>query len=360
MEVYFEFWPYILMFLTIIFSSYYKSKNGSSIIIFLALFLFSALRFDVGWDYTEYVGIIKGSVNSILVTRFEPLSKFILYIGAYLEFYPIVFIIFSFFTLYFVHKSITRYSSNHSISWLVFYCLPLFFLASLSTIRQSVAIAIVFFSFKYIYEKKHLKFLILILISSLLHYSSIVGLLLIFICKKPFNKITNTILIFSSFILSEFIYNYLEILLNIDNPNISRYITFYLDADLHAPTKLQYVYFSIAALNILVYDKLVLFNPINKIFIAISSFGIFLFNILSFEPVTASRVSAFFIIFWIFLIPEYSKLFKSDSKKIVNFTTYSLFIIMFFIYLNIYVTAFESGYNEKNSFIPYKSWIFNL
>ena len=359
MEVYFEFWPYILIFLTIMLSSYFKSKY-QSLIIFLALFLFSALRFDVGWDYTEYVGIIKSGIDNISNTRLEPLAKFILQTGAYLEFYPIVFIIFSFLTLYFVHKSITRYSSNHALSWLVFYCLPLFFLASLSTIRQSVATAIILFSFKYIYEKKHLKFLLLIWISTLLHYSSIIGLLLIFICKKPFNKTTNIILIFSSFILSEFIYNYLEIFLNIDNSMIKRYVAFYLDADLHSPTKLQYIYYSIAVLNIFVYDKLVSFNPLNKIFIAISSFGIFLFNILSFEPVTASRISAFFIIFWIFLIPEYSKLFEFRSKKIINFMIYSLFIIMFFLYLNIYVTAFESGLNEKNSFIPYKSWIFNL
>jgi len=359
MEVYFEFWPYILIFLTIMLSSYFKSKYRS-LIIFLALFLFSALRFDVGWDYTEYVGIIKSGIDNISNSRLEPLAKFILQTGAYLEFYPIVFIIFSFLTLYFVHKSITRYSSNHALSWLVFYCLPLFFLASLSTIRQSVATAIVLFSFKYIYEKKHLKFLLLILISTLLHYSSIIGLLLIFICKKPFNKTTNIILIFSSFIFSEFIYNYLEIFLNIDNSMIKRYVAFYLDADLHSPTKLQYIYYSIAVLNIFVYDKLVSLNPLNKIFIAISSFGIFLFNILSFEPVTASRISAFFIIFWIFLIPEYSKLFEFRSKKIIKFMIYSLFIIMFFLYLNIYVTAFESGLNEKNSFIPYKSWIFNL
>jgi hypothetical protein len=360
MEVYLEFWPYILIFLTIMLSSYFKSKNRSSIINFVALFLFSALRFDVGWDYTEYVGIIKGGFDSVSNTRIEPLSKFILQIGAYLEFYPIVFIIFSFFTLYFVHKSITRYSSNVALSWLVFFSLPLFFLASLSTIRQSVATAIVLFSFKYIYEKKHLKFLLLILISTLLHYSSIIGLLLIFICKKPFNKITNTILIFSSFLLSEFLFNSLEIFLNTDISLIKRYVAFYIDAELHSPSKLQYIYYFIAVLNLLVYDKLVLLNPINKIFIAISSFGLFLFNVLSFEPVTASRVSAFFIIFWIFLIPEYSKLVDFKSKKIINGLIYFLFIIMVSIYLNIYVNAFESKVIEKNSFIPYRSWIFNL
>ena len=280
MEIYFEFWPYVLITLIIIFSNSLKSKNRSSLIIFSTLFLFSALRFDVGWDYTGYVGLIESGAENISNSRMEPLSKFIFHLANYFEFYPIAFIIYSFFTLYFVYKSIIRYSSNHAMSWLVFLVLPLFFLASLSTIRQSLATALVLFSFRYVYENKLFKFLLLILISTLLHYSSVVGLLLLYIIKNPFSKLLNTVLIISSFFLAEIIKIYLSTILDIDNSEVQRFVTFYLDAELHSPSKLQYIYYFIAALNLLFYDKLVSLNKRSKIFISISSTGIFLFNVL--------------------------------------------------------------------------------
>lgn len=357
--MYFEFWPYILILIIITFASFGKPKYRSRL-IFIAMLLFSGLRFDVGWDYTGYVGIIESGVESIGNSRIEPLSKIILQIGAYLGFYPLVFFIYAFFTLYFVHRMIIKYSFNRPLSWLVFYCMPMFFLASLSTIRQSLSMAIVLFSFNYIHEKKFFHYIIVILIATLLHYSSVFGLFLLLIYQRPFTRTTNVVVILCSFFISDYLYNIVDIFMTNDYAYTSRYAKFYLNGDHHASTKLQYIYYTLVILNIVLYDRLVVSNPKNKVFIAITTFGMFLYNVLSFEPVTASRISAFFMVFWIFLIPDYLRLLEYRARMISNVVIHIFFIVMLFIYLNIYVSAFESGVNEKNSFVPYKSWMFNF
>ena len=141
-----DLWPYALIASAFLFCNLFKTKYSSKI-IYLTLFIFSALRYDIGWDYTEYVSEIESGYNSIINSRFELLNKYIFLIGSYLNFYPIVFAIYSFLMLRIVYYSINKYSVNPLLSWLVFYSMPLFFFASLSTIRQSLAMILVFYSF---------------------------------------------------------------------------------------------------------------------------------------------------------------------------------------------------------------------
>ena len=174
-----DLWPYIGIILIFILCYAYKLKNSSKI-IYVVFLLFCILRYDVGWDYFAYVEEIKlGTINE----RYEPISKAIFKLGAIIDFYPLVFFVFAFFTLFLVRKSIQRYSNNPIISWLVYFSLPLFFFASLSTIRQGLAMAIILYSYKYLKEGKNLQFFISILIASLFHLSGLAGIFLWIVYK---------------------------------------------------------------------------------------------------------------------------------------------------------------------------------
>jgi hypothetical protein len=257
-----------------------------------------------------------------------------------------------------VHKTISRYSLDPSISWIVFFSLPLFFLASLSTIRQSLATAIIFFSFHYLKEKKELIFLILIIISSLIHYSAVFGIFLWPLSKIHIGRWTNFVLLITSFFMGFIVENIISLIQS--DLSIFKVLQFYLKADYKSSTILQYIYYTIGVINLIFYKKLVRDDTNSSKYITITNFGLIFYNLLSFEPVSAGRISAFFLIFWILLIPKYLSFFKQTDRALVKLFTLGLCILISLSYLYLYINAYNANILEKISFLPYKTWINNL
>lgn len=350
-----DLWPYFLIAFVFLYCNYTNSKNSSKL-IFTSLLTFCVLRYDVGWDYTSYRTAIESGFNNIINLRYEPLGKYLLLIGSYLNFYPIVFAIFSLLTLRIVYISINKYSINPVLSWLVFYSFPLFFFASLSTIRQSLATVLIFYSYKFVVEKKYYKFLIILLVAMSFHISAIVGILLLPIIIFPISRLINIILFIASFFLSK------TILLYAVNSDFVFLTIFknYIGYEEAKPELISYLYYALGIFNLLYYNKLSKINPQNKIIITLINVGLVLFNTLSFEPVTSLRVSAFFLIFLIYLIPYYVEIFNKQSGKIVKNILVTSFLSLSFIYLYMYINNYTNGVIEKVSFLPYKFWFFNL
>jgi len=339
----------------------YKIKNSSKILYYVLL-LFCILRYDVGWDYEAYLIELENGVDYLINSRYEPLSKLFFITSAYVGFYPLNFFLFGWLTLLLVFKSIIYSSNQPVLSWLVYYSLPLFFFASLSTLRQSLATAIILYSYRYILENKKGKFILSILIASLFHVSGILGVLLLFIKKINFNRSINIVLFVSSFIFSFFakdiiisiLTNFLQgsvFLLRFQN---------YINSETDGTSILQYLYYFFIVFNLVFYKVLIKINPRNKLLISYVTFGVTLFNILSFEPISATRLSAFFLIFLIFIIPDYHKVTIKKHSRIINSIIFILLIVISFFYLNIYIKNYENAVLEKVSFLPYKTWINNL
>lgn len=350
-----DLWPYLLI--TLIFIWYYITKpNSNSYPFFLTLLIFSCLRYNVGWDYQAYVSLVQEDSLRIYNSRYEPFSKLIFLIGNYLNFYPIVFIIFSFLTLKIFEASIKNISINPLKSWLIYYSMPLFFFASLSTLRQSLAMVIVFYSYRYLINRKYLFSILLILLGSLFHISAIVGLILLPTIKFPLGRRSNLVLFISSFFIGEII---LSFILNSNLSFLAR-IQMYISHEEAKPQLITYLYYSFGIINLIFYNKLLRLNSENGILITIVNIGLILLNIFSFEPITSLRVSAFFILFLVLIIPQYPFIFDKRSAKIIDAVLVFVFLAISFIYLGIYVQAYNNNILEKVSFMPYKSWINNL
>lgn len=353
-------WPYLIIAIFFVLCHAYKLKNSSKIIFFVLLF-FCIFRYDVGWDYMSYVNEIKEGITSINESRYEPFSKLIFYLSSSIGFYPFTFFFFAFATLYLVYKSINLFSENRTLSWLVYYSLPLFFFASLSTIRQSIATAIILFSYKYLQENKRIKYLISILIASLFHISGIAGLLLWPIIKIPINKKISFIILFASFLFPLYIE---KIIISFAESYFSGFeffnsLSWYLNAENKGTSILQYLYYFFGFFNLLFYNKLIDIAPKNKTYINLVTFGIVLFNLLSFEPISATRLSAFFLIFLMFIIPYYPFLFPK-YVKVIRTSIVALLIAISFFYLWIYINGYANNELDKISFIPYYFWFNNL
>ena len=354
--LFFDLWPYFIISIIFILCYTYKIKN-SSLILYYTLLIFCILRFNIGWDYITYVEEIKAGPVSILESRFEPLSKLVFLISAFLNFYPLTFIFFGWITLLLIYKSINKNSITPTISWLVYYSLPLFFFASLSTIRQSIATALLLYSYEYLKEKKDIKFILTISVATLFHISGLIGLLFWIIVKYPLNKKYNIILFIFPLFANNIIINIIERAF-LENGFFSA-LSWYLKAENEGTSKLQYLYYILGIINLFFYDKLIRLDKSNRIMISFVTFGVFIFNVLSFEPISATRISAFFLIFLMYLIPYYSKIFP-NARKIIEQSLVLILIAISFFYLWIYIDTYIKNESVKISFIPYEFWFYNL
>ena len=349
-----DLYPYILLLLFFVFV--YNSKQSEKkkeYIIFITILCFTILRYNVGWDYETYVSEISNGPEYIYSSRYEPIPKLIFYLASLWNFYPLVFIVCGTIYLYLLRKFINELSSDKPLSWLFYFLIPLFFLQDLSTIRQAVATQFVLCSYLYIRKNDFLKFIICIFIGSLFHVSCLYGICLYFICRKRISNYINWGLFLSSFIASEIVRN---ILVNIVVGG--RFSIYFLKMfDFHETSLLNYYYYAINILILLNYKNLVRCCKENAIFIQIGNWGIVTFNLFIFEPITSTRLSVFFLMFWILILASLPKANRLLKKRMVLLTP---FVFIFFFFMMLYVDAYNSRIANKVSFIPYQFWFNNL
>lgn len=182
-------------------------KNGLKFSFFL-IFLFSALRFNYGNDYTSYVEIFNevNSYASLTLTdtnlQIEPgwvvLNWFIEPLG----FFTLVFVLSLF-------NALTFYTFFKKYVDPKFYWFAMFlyifgtgnYLLNLSAMRQNLAILIFIYSIKYIEKKQLLKFILCIVLAAQFHLSAYI-LLLVYPLGRIQFKINNYvgIIIFATYL----------------------------------------------------------------------------------------------------------------------------------------------------------------
>lgn len=161
------------------------SKLIAFMIAFVPVFLVSAVRFDVGRDYMDtYVY----TFNKVLLDAndirmdlgFLYLNKIIAFFGAN---YQWIFVISSFIINFFICKVIFEKSNNKFLSLFIYICGTLFFF-SLNGIRQTMALALFYYSLKYIEKQNIKKYFFINIVGALFHASAILFLPLYFILSK--------------------------------------------------------------------------------------------------------------------------------------------------------------------------------
>lgn len=135
------------------------------------IFLISALRHNVGFDYESYFEWARDGINPYLALTMEPLSKGMLELALYSGEPQSFFVLSSLIIVGLFAYSYIRCSPLPALSLLGFFCLPLLFLVSLAIVRQSMAAAVVFFALT-VLEKRAKAALALLLLAGLLHYSA--------------------------------------------------------------------------------------------------------------------------------------------------------------------------------------------
>lgn len=340
-----------------------KEKVVYKYLAFILTFL-SMIRFDTGYDYYWYYAVSKYQYMyhpriQRIYKDLEPGIQKIIDVARYHKHPQYFFAITALITFGFIYYTIYRDSKSPLISLAFFMFLEMGFFRSNEIIMQYCALSICFFSLRYAYEKKHIKYISLILIATFFfHNSAILCLIFIFFPRvkiKPYLwiiYIIACILFFGKIlpIITKMIVPQYAYLFSFANHSLYGFkdikMSFILTTLLIIlDSKLKIPYFKIKKQSsYITYQK--------NIFI-VGSILAFVLSYL-YSGHAPFRIGVYFMIYYLILTGEYSNYFSKKIRKKIQ--------ILIIIILNLWITKGiilgnnlildkSVGYNEEGRLV---------
>lgn len=353
---------YSTMFIISILFAYESTKlNGirKKILFFMSALCFivvSALRYDVGTDYffryvPDFNKILEGSKPEPL----EPLFKLFMILCTKITSNPqIVFII----TSIIINGLIFYVFYQEEVD--VTYCIVLYFIGgyyfqSMNLLRQFIAVALIIISYRYLVDdrKDAKKWILLNFIAFLIHNSSLIFIISLFLTKKLISPKTTIITSVFIGLFSSIIMKVIFIIISetrfvkyqqySGNFSVKAFIV-----ELVTLVIVYYLYYKKKELTGVVTEKDILFVNIQVI-------AIFCV-LLNSELILFSRILIYFSIFKIISIPYF--IFQLRKIPIKNTKPIQILLITFLVIL-VSSMIYSYGINNDEEVLPYKSVIGN-
>lgn len=286
-------------------------------LFFIYLILLTICRYNVGYDYHTYYGYLIKE-NPWAEKYFEPIPRLLLIFcrkhnTPFLFFFSINVTI-----ICLVFHSIFENSKNKFESILIF--ITLFYLDSLSIIRQWLAIAIILYGFKFIKNKLFFKYLICVITATLCHSSAIVSILIYFIYNYIpvklnlafsilclfFGKYIITVIFFVSF--------------------LAPYQNYFTNLFINGGTKLIYIWYIFFVFVLLIFMRSKDRKNLEK-YISIICYGLVFPALLG--PSMGLRVSVYFNVFYIFLFPLVFNKINFNGLRYFATLPFELYYLLF-------------------------------
>lgn len=287
------------------------------------IFLIAVCRYNVGYDYAGYYNYLV-AVNSWADTNFELIPRYIMKISRYFHAPWLFFLTINGLILILVLSSIEKESTNIYESITLF--ITLFFTDSLCIVRQWLAMAFLLYGFKFIKQKRFFPYLVTVIIATMCHTSAIISIFIFFI----YNYIPVTINIIVSLfgllfgeLLLKLVFSYI--------PFLSGYYSYFESKVISGGTKAILIWYLIYFFSIFVYLKTRRGNN-KKIepLISIICYSVVFPRILG--PTMGSRMSDYFNIYYIFLLPMlFDKLKPIELRKFYMIPFYLYYLLFFYI-----------------------------
>lgn len=318
----------------------YKSALRSLAI--LIAIIISAFRYDVGQDYLSYRNSIINLDSNFYNSEF--INRGLFYVAHLFGLPQIYFIITTCIIFLIINTTIKRYSNYYTLSFLIFLSFPLFFANSLTIIRQFVAMSIVFYSVKYVIEKRSFfKFSILILFAIGFHTSAIVALPIFFLNKLKIKSWVYLIMFGFPIILKETL---VYIIANYA-PSYNKYITYKYGLDAGGG-KAIYLFMLICVFLLLFQKRINRISENNRFYLNSTLFGTIIYWVLLDFGHIGMRIGSFYLMFCIILLPNSIRVFVLENRK---YMIYLLYMLCFLVFLTTFGVGIKNG---ESSYIPYK------
>lgn len=334
--------PYVFLLLIAIINN--RQRGRYTDLLYIILFLFSALRYDVGYDYLSYSNIVENQ----LTYNMEPIQTLIINLCARTHSVQLFFVVNSLVTIFAIREANRRMSIIPSISLFVFLAWPLFFLRTLSIVRFWTAVSLVYLGISMLRNNKLILYFFLNIIALGFHTSAIICFIFPVLFRIRYSNKINYILLAASIVISLVgsvpqVGTWLEG--NIFMDAFNHYIDKQENAD--GFTKLPYIIL-IADLIFLKYRReITMIDEKGEMYVNIHNIGCCIMFVLSFNSTLSSRLSLYFLVSSMLLIPLFFSL-PNQKKRL----WYPYIFISFFMYvfsLTIYNYSLK-GYE----FLPYR------
>lgn len=326
-------------------------------LIFLAL---GTLRWERGTDWNSYLYLFKNVNAPYYKEVYESLFYLLnVIVNNFSKDYTIMLFVQSLIINILIYSNIKKYSISPVFSTFIWFAV---FFGGIFFVRQTIAIAILFFSLRFIVERKIWLFMIMVIIAGNFHRSAYIFILSYFIYNLNLTRKFFIIALVSSFVFSSFaIGHLLTFFSGFDFGQFSERTEIYATdgktnityGSSYSSLETMYRGISYRIVILLVtlifyyklYQKDIFFRGVYNIYFL----GLIMFIL--FVPVSVAliRFSSYFEIFQVFLFPY---LIYQYRNKIYNNAILLVCIIYFAIRLDSNITAY------KDLYIPYKS-IFN-
>lgn len=345
-----EILPYLLVLFLVILNIGVNTKTSNNIVFFV-LFLFGAMRYNVGYDFPSYMHVIEYMPN---YERFEIFERWLVNF-AHNSFAQLFFIVNSFITVYFVKWGLERISPNMAVSALIFLCFPLLYTHSFSVIRFWSAVAIIFYASTWLFSGKWYVSLGLMFLAIGFHLSAIIGLLFIPLYYLKINRLLNICILLIGFICGKLVLNQILGGSMVEN-DFSDSLEHYAKAANtgNSMTKIPYFYLIIDLFALLAWKNNKGDEENRNVYQKISTYfnvGVSMIFLFSFDSTLSSRLCRPFLLYIIVLVPYYLMRYKKD------FVSYRLLLGSAIIISSVLLIYIITIYNEsigKSEYLPYE------
>ncbi|OKZ16753.1 MAG: hypothetical protein BHV81_12585 [Butyricimonas synergistica] len=348
----YDLFPYILLWILIVSFSIIKPKgNISFVVLGVILILFSGLRYGVGWDYFNYVNTVE--FGGWRIDRLEYISRQIAFLAQKFHNPQLYFIINSFLTILFYFLAIKKVSVANNISFLFFFCIPIFFLTSLVTVRFSLSVAFLFYAFTCLPKRWYI-YITSIFIAALMHRAAFFSILIIpflygFRISFKGNIVIFTICVVIGTTFSTFSLNYLTSIIDLfssSNEFFEGVQGYLINTEGKGFSKSPLMYAVINICNFFLYRRGCT-SKSDELYMTLYNIGCSLIFLFSFEPTFASRIGQYFMIYIILLAPSYR------SNKLLQIIVYM--VIFFSFFYQLCITGYHPDFiDRRNCFLPYQ------
>jgi hypothetical protein len=314
----------------------------------VCVFLFSSLRFMVGWDYANYYDAIVYDVDNNVVSRGEWLTIALIEISRNLKSPYIYFFVNALLLFLPLWWLLIRKSSNKWLSLIVFLSFPLFFLNSLSVVRMFSALGIVLIAVDFLFRKKLFIYFALVLVAASLHKSALLSLVfIVFLFFRPSRTLWSVLLIVSFFGGHVFA-GILQGVTDWYNPIYSTYLE---RASIQEGTKAIYVFLAFVFVLFFVDYNNIKTDKRLSLYYNIYLFGVCVYLAFLDFGTAGHRLSLYGTIYLVILLPSFIRTFDGWGVKLgVHAGLHLFFIFLFFYTIQIgsetyipYKTIFEDG-----------------
>ncbi|MCI8308740.1 MAG: EpsG family protein [Clostridia bacterium] len=340
-------------------------KNGKykklayTLLAFLPFTIVAAIRYDVGTDYLfrnvpDYNKLVLGND----VSNLEPLFKLIIKTCIFFsKDYVILFVVTSIIMYTFIAITVNKNSKNILLSVIVF-MVGSYYFQSLNLVRQFLGISIMFFAYRYMIDKKYIRWFICLFLATMLHTSCLIFIITLFFDKKVFKLIYLIIGIILIVLIGYPLFNkLLEVLGNSDNMNFYKYKAYLLWQDKGInfssliPEIVIYFYF-----YIIYYKKRDILDKEGIYFINLQFFSVLLVLMTLYSSLFY-RILLMFAVFQILSIPYFWSLCHHEKninikKTVITINTFICICVLGVMSLKMVYSSIIKGNGEV---LPYKT-----